>query len=816
MFSHYIKISFRNLFRDKLYASINIIGLAISIACCLLLTLNLYSELTYDGHNENADRIHRVVQQLSNAGGSEISAVTSRMVGPLLVRDYPEFESFVRLRPSPSDPMLIARGDTALNWDSVMIADQNVFEVFTHELLAGNSDTALVDPNSVAVSQSFVNAYFGNGNSPTAAIGETIEAMGSSFRIDLIFADLPKNAHLQYDILLSYNFFNAPNADNPNALALLWDPSVYTYVMLPAEYDVNEFDSIAADFWNRYMADAGAQRETRIDYYLEPLRSIHLQSQTVGSDAIANKYYVTIFFAIAVIMLLVACANYMNMATARSAQRAKEIGVHKVLGASRKQLIIFFLSESVFFSLLALILALVLVEIIRFTPLNQILGGGVSLSLLINPTTGLIVVFGSIVLGLVSGLYPALYLSAILTTRALQGIGNSGGQIWITRKGLTLFQLMSSLSVIACALLMTKQLDYIRSYSPGFDKENKLIVRLQGADIVDKLPILKNEFGQQNSILGSTISLELPGQMEDSLYLFTANRDSGEAVAQGFRVFRMGDDYLDVMRIELVAGSDFEEASGTGATMPILVNEETVRRLAWTNPIGQLIENDRGTVLQVVGVVKDFNFQDLSVGIEPLMVTHDEPDYKSLPASSRPYVYRWLILDVAEGEMAETIAYLDTLFSELDPDQPFSYQLLEDTLNEMYRSQYRAIDLIGSFALISILISCLGLFGLSAFTTQQRRKEIGIRKILGASVLRIIIMLSQTILSLVAIAAITGSLLSWWIIGNWLESFAYRASIDPLVFVLATVIVGVIALATMILESYKTANANPADTLRCQ
>ncbi len=807
---NYLKTTLRVLYRDRTYAVINVLGFSIAIACCLILGAYLYGELSFDRHHENSDRIHRVVHQISSEGSNEISPFTSRMLGPLLERDYLEVQDFTRLRPAFSLPMLLRSQDTAIYWEEAMIADENVFEMFSYDVLAGDPDNALFDSNSIAISESVARTYFDRVD----VVGEMLDSPNGSFRISLVYADLPENSHLSHDILLPYRRYNPATADNPNAQEILWDPSVYTYALLPQNVDTNRFREMSAEFWQRYMAEQGRATGTTIEFFLEPLPSIHMESRTLGSSALANKYYFYTFAVIGIFILLIACINYINLASARAITRAKEVGIRKLVGASKRQLIAMFMSEAIFFAVVGLALGIGLAELLlNVSPVNELLDRSLSLATSLTPEVVGILVVAALLIGAITGLYPALFVVRTLPVQALSGSRSSSMETGLSRRGLILLQLTISLGVIAATLLMMNQMQFIQSYSMGFEKENKLVVRLQGADLIEQLPVIENELNQHPSILGSTIGLEIPGQMEDSLYQYNVEMENGEFGPQLFRGFRMGNGYLNTMGMQLVAGRQFESAVTTDAALPVMVNEETVRRLGWNEPIGKTLERG-GRFLRVIGVIEDFNFQDLRVGLEPLLISHDEPDFSNWPQNERPLAFRWLFVSYVEGELEETIQFLNGLFADLDPLQPFQYELLEDSLDEVYGSQTNQLKLVASFAVICIFISCLGLLGLSAFTTQQRTKEIGIRKVLGATVTQIILLLYRNIFSLIVVAGLAGSLLSYLAIVEWLRSFAYQAAIDPLAFVLSTLIVLLVAFMTIASQSYRTAQANPIEALR--
>jgi len=808
MFSNYLKVTLRNLYREKMYALINISGLALAIACCLILGLYLRSELTYDRHNTKYKQIFRVETE-DNLNGQSINLPTTlKSLGPTLAKEYPEIIGFVRFEPNRNK--LISHGDKAFNWEKIYNADANVFKVFTHDIIYGNPKTALVDPMSAAVSESFAKKYFGNAN----PIGETISNDEGTYKITLVFADLPENTHLKYDVLLSYN----TEITESNQTLRVLNFSFYTYLLLPEGYDIRAFKDVLDSFYSRHKTEqglGGMNNMTRRSW-LQPLADIHLHPEMEDGLPTGNKLYLYTFTAVALFILLVACINYMNLATARAARRAKEVGMRKILGAGRMRLMLQFLGESVFFSLIALFFGLVLVEVaLNLSPINELLNKQLTLNFNHEPgLLGWMLAF-SLGVGLMSGLYPALYLSSMPPLSALMHSHQAGkGSIRI-RELLVLIQFIISVSVIACTLLMALQMRYVSDKPLGFIKKDRVIVTLQGADLIEKLPTIKKELLKNSSILGISDANSMIGQYALKFFGGMMENNAGvlESTSGALNNMEVGDDFLEVMGMQLTAGRDFSKKLLTDVGTSFIVNETMVKKLGWKEPLGKRIQSGMGTG-GVIGVVKDFHFASLHSQIEPIALYQSTNIAQDVPDEMRKSIQYFLILHISGEDIHRTLAFLQKKFAEFDPKNPLSYEFLDDALDKQYLSEQQAMELIGVFAAICILISCLGLFGLAAFTTEQRTKEIGVRKVLGASTWQIITMLSHRILLLVLGGAIIGSFAAYYAMDEWLTGFAYRTGINPLIFLLSAVVAAVVAFITVAFQSYKTAQANPVEALR--
>ena len=809
MFTSFLKITLRNLYREKMYAIINISGLSIAIACCLILGLWLHSELTYDRHNVRYKEIFRVVNEFNANGKINDYALTSNSLGPMLAEEYADVKGFVRILPTFRDNSVFRHGDDVFYWNNVCRADDNVFEVFTHDIIYGDPKTALVDPTSIAVSESFVRKYFGDRN----PIGETISDDTNTYNITLVFADLPENTHLKYDVLESMNTEQLAEPDSVTARRQnLYGIGVYTYLVMSEGYDVEDFRRISDSFFERNMAEIGKSISETWRSWLQPLADVHFQTELEYDQPTGNKFYVYGFLAVAIFILLVACINYMNLATARATKRAKEVGMRKILGASRVRLVCQFLIESVSFTLISLLLALVLVEIVlNLTPLNNLLGKSLSLTMSHGPGLfGWMLVF-TLMTGLIAGVYPALYLSAILPLPALvSGIRAGKGNIRL-RQVLVLTQFVITVGVIACTLLMALQMRYISKKSLGFSDENKVIVTLRGADLIDKIPTIEKELSKNSNILGMTVSSSMIGQ---PMPIHVINVENNTGIMENTTAHHMavGDNFLKVMGMQLASGRDFSKRLLTDIGASVVVNEAMVKKMGWDEPLGKRLQF--GQLSRVIGVVKNFNFMSLHTLVEPFFLQRLVIDTNNIPVQQRANMQIYFIVNIAGEGISQTLSLLEDIFAKFDAKHPFQFEFLDDSLNQLYASDQRLMKLTGIFAGVCIFISCLGLFALAAFTTEQRTKEVGIRKVLGASTWQIIAMLSRGILLLVLGGAVIASVLSYFAMDEWLTGFAYHTNIDLRVFLVSAAVAAVVAFATVALQSFKTAQSNPVNALR--
>jgi putative ABC transport system permease protein len=809
MIKSYIIIALRKLGRERLYVSINIFSLALGLASFLILALYLRSELTYDQHHVNHERIYRVTAKFQQPSGTGRHFAVSQIgIGPLLVKDFPQLGKQVRFRPSAQN--VLQYQDNRRQWDGIYLADPTAFEIFTHQILSGDQKTAFNDPYSIAVSETFARHYFGNEN----PIGKKLSSGAYSYAVTLVFADLPENTHLKYDALLPIAMMDVFQPGFSNLYAnTLGNVQLYTYLMTPPDFDPKSFASIGDSFVDRYMKDLQVRMKSKFTPILQPLTDVHFDSSLDSDLLTGNIFYVYGFFAVAVFILLVACINYMNLATARATKRAKEVGMRKVLGASKSQLIGQFLGESLTFTAIALVLALVLVEVaLALTPIGALMGHEQLLAARTEPTVLMGVVLLGLTVALVSGLYPAFYLSAISPLAALTQVKRSWRTGFSMRQVLVLFQLVISIGVIACTLLMTDQMRYINSRPLGFDKENRLIVTMRGYDVVKNIKTIKAELLKEPGVVNATTIGQVPGTGSGSINTPVEN-NAGVMEPVGMAIVGVGRNFVDSMKLKVLQGRSFSDEIASDSREALLVNETMVKKMGWDNPLGKRVQAGP-TVARVIGVVEDFHYSSLHNEIGPLVMPPISDEYGPMAENNKPLVTGSIIAVLSGQNLRATVERVKAVIAKFDPKYDAEPVFLEDRLNELYKSEANLMKLTGIFAGICILISVMGLFGLAAFTTEQRTKEIGIRKTLGASDGQIVGLLSRHLLPLLVAAAVPATALSYYAIDKWLARFAYRADIGWLTFVLATLAVAAVAFCTVALQSLKTATSEPVDALR--
>ncbi len=803
MLRNYVKIAWRNLVRYKGYTAINIVGLAIGMACCLVIFLFVRDELQYDRFHTKADRIFRITNQLSSEGRQLQMARTPPAYGPTLKRAFPAVEQSVRIFEFGSKE-LVRYADKKFTEPDILLADSTFFEVFSFPLVQGDPARALREPNSLVVTETTARKYFGNQN----PMGKLLTVSGTlKFKVTGVMQDIPAQSHLKASMIGSFGAMR--EIVEPKRLESWGWQQFYTYVVLaknqsPAPLQAN----LAAFLKQNAPTEVGEN-----SYQLQPLADIHLRSSDIEYD-IARKgdiRYVYAFAVVALFTLLIACFNFMNLSTARSARRAKEVGLRKAVGAGRSQLIGQFLGESVLQTGIALVLALLLT--LALLPLiNDWTGKALTFGTLINlPFVAALVGVGLLV-GLLAGSYPAFVLSAFRPVKVLKGEVGGTGQGAFLRKNLVVVQFTVSTILIIGAGVVFYQMRYIQQKNLGFTKEQLVSLPLLNNTMLRDIATIKAELLRNPAITGATACYGVPG-----------GRFAGESVQipgrpKGFstNMFIVDHDYIPTMGMTMVAGRSFSPAFGTDVGEGFVVNETAVRELGWGTPanaIGKAIHwqhwepptpADSIKKGRVIGVVKDFNYKTIHQKIEPLVLQIVPTQYGSLVVRIRP---------------DKTTAALDALqakWQALAGEWPFEYQFLDVQFADQYRTEQVFSSVFTLFTGLSLFITCLGLFGLATFTAEQRTKEIGVRKVLGASVASIVGLLSKDFLKLVLIAIIVASPLSWWAMNQWLQGFAYKIDIEWWMFALAGLLAVGIALLTVSFQSVKAALMDPVKSLRSE
>lgn len=803
----HFKVVLRKLRRERLYAFINLAGLSLAVACSVILALYLRSELTYDRHFEGHENIYRIVEEFENRGRLDAFARTGASLGYLMKQDFDEVVDYVAFASFPR--AMLRHEDQGFFWDTVYRVTPNVFDVFSHEILYGDPKADWSDRRSIAVSERFAERYFGSEN----PIGKVITSdVTEPLTIALVFADLPENTHLKYDVLLPLPQTADVMGSVYQQRQQLWTTPVYTYLVMEEEFDPARFDRLAADFYQRHMAALATVQGMSMRYWLEPLSEVHLFSDLQRDEPGGNVAYVYAFGAVAAFILLIACINYTNLATARSVSRAREVGMRKILGAHRATLMLQFLCEALVLTVLATVLGIALVEVLlELTNLDQLLGKPLRLDLIGEPDLAGWIALGAVSVGLLAGLYPAIYLSSWAPLASLVGGSTTGrGNVYL-RQGLVLVQFTVSIAVIAGTLLMAKQMRYLSDLELGFDEDNRIVIDLVGAGVIRDVAVIREELTRNPNVLGVALHEQMLGRLE-AMGANIVENNEGVAEPMTINVSRVDEQFLETMGISIKAGRGFS-AEMADRRSAAIVNEALVKARGWTDPIGKQIIGPGGG-RRVIGVMEDVHFQSLHSVIDPLVYIPFDDDWASISGRQGEAMTRYLTVNAAGGAVRETLAWLEERFAQLDPRHPFQFRFLDDSLNELYESEENLMKLIGSFAGISVFIACLGLFGLASFTTEQRRRELSIRKVLGASTLEIVQLVSGNVLLLIAAGGLIGSLVAYLAIDPWLLGFAYRIDVGVAAFAAAIAAALAVAYLTVALQSFQTAQADPVVALR--
>ena len=811
MFSNYIKIAWRNLVKNKTFSFINIIGLASGLACFILIALYVADELSYDRFNEKAGRIYRINSDIVFGGNKLHLAVASDPMGATLKKDYPQVEEYVRFYTS-SGSKLIKKGDQFINENDVAHADSTLFNVFTLPVIAGDAKTALNEPNTVVISESAAKKYFG----VTDVVGRNIETdeNGSTlYKITAVMKDIPHNSHFNFSMIFSM--------DN---VQYQWGQFLshnhQTYLLLKPGTDYKAFEKNFPQFIEKYVVPQAAQfmeiksmdefekAGNKLEYSLIPLTNIHLHSdRTVEMGVNGNIQYVYIFSVIALVVLALACINFMNLSTARSASRAKEVGIRKVVGSEKKYLIRQFLAESILTTLLSTALA-ISIAALCMSWFNNLSAKELHISDILQPKYLSVLIALPVIVGLLAGIYPAFVLSSFNPIVVLKGKLSGGLKRSNLRNVLVIGQFTMSIFLIAATIIVFRQLNYIQTKKLGFNKDQMLIVRTGALD--NKRDAFKNEVSRLPGVKASTYAAFLPvsGYSRNDVSFSTSSAMTAEN-SLNMQVWDISYDYIPVMEMEIVKGRNFSKEFGTDSNATI-INETAAKLLGWDNPVGKKLytfyQDQVGTKLvsrDVIGVVKNFHFDSMKENIGPLCFR--------LANNSWTTAFK-----VNTTDIKQLVSTIENKWKAMAPGKPFSYQFMDESFDNMYRVEQRTGKLGLTLAVIAILIACLGLFGLATYTAEQRVKEIGVRKVLGATISNIITMLSKDFMILVLIASAVAMPLAWWAMSKWLQDFAYRISIGWWIFIAAGVIALLIALVTVSSQAIKAALANPVKSLRTE
>jgi putative ABC transport system permease protein len=788
MLQTYFKLAYRNIIKDKAYSIINITGLAIGLAASILILLWVQNELSYDKFHKNANQIYRITCDL----GDSKNATTPAGMPAGLKAEMPVIKNIVRL--AQSSATLVEAGNKKFEENRVVYADSNFMDIFSFPLVLGDRTSALKSVQTVLITQATATKYFGNEN----PIGKILRLDNSeNVMVTGVFANVPDNSHLQFDILLPMAL--AAKTVNDLKENSWGNFNFISYIQLDKSFNasatnLSKLEKQMVQIYHKHIPDV------KVSFQLQPLTKIHLAPERqYDLPGHGNAQYVNIFFIVAILILVVACINFMNLATARSARRAKEIGLRKVAGAIRGQLIIQFLSESVFISFLALLVALGIVYL--FLPVFNELANR---KLAINTSdSGLWISLFTIALltGLVSGSYPAIFLSGFNPVKVLKGNVKSMGGNLLFRNALVIIQFMVSIILLVGTVVIYNQLKFIRDRNPGFEKANLLYMPMEG-DMGSKQLALKNELRQNPLTSNFTVISNLPTNLSD--WTLSVNWEGKDPNSQVFiPTMSVNEDFVNVFKIKMAAGRIFTKGFIADSNNYV-VNEKMISLMGLKSgtAIGKTLTfgGNKGTI---IGVIKDFNFKPVQQAIQPLVLRLNKSG-------------GFVVLRTTPGNTNAAIQALSKISQKLNPAYPFKFDFLDQELSNLYKGEQQIGNIFNLFAILGIFISCLGLYGLSAFMAEQRTKEIGVRKVLGASVFNLVYLLSAGITRLILIAIVIAIPISWYAVNSWLASFAYHINVSWLIFFTASLAALSIAWLTVSYESIRAAIVNPIKSLKTE
>lgn len=808
MFKNYLKIAIRNLWKNKGFSAINIIGLSAGLATCLLILLYVWDELSYDKYNTKSDRIFRVNNEVKFGSNYFDLAVAPALMGPTMVKDFPQVEQYTRLRWYGS--FLVRKGNENLKETRVAYADSTLFDVFTLPMLDGDPKTALTQPHSLVITETVAKKYFNKVN----VVGQSLLIDDKvNYTITGVIKDIPDQSHFYFDCFV-------PFIENEDSRDDNWISENYnTYVVLKDKNDAAKLEPELNKMMDRHVGpllkdvihltlEEFNKNGDFVRASLTPLTSIHLHSNKTGELwGNGNIQFVYIFSAIALFILLIACVNFMNLSTARSANRAKEVGIRKVLGSVRKSLVQQFLVESVLVSFIALLIALALASL--FLPyFNQLAGKTIHADSLTKPSMLLSLVSLMLAVGLLAGSYPAFFLSAFQPISVLKGKLASGFKRSWLRNALVIFQFFISICLIVGTVIIYNQLSYIRNKDIGFNRNQVMVINDTRA-LGEHALTFKNELLRIKGVKNATMSGFLPVNYNRSNDAFFTSPALDPKTGMSMQNWAVDEDYISTLDIKLVEGRNFSQQFATDSSA-IIVNEAAVQFLSTTDILNKKlyrVEDVQSKTIgeyHIIGVIKNFNFSSLRNVVTPLglLLRKDKGN---------------ISVRVSSADIPTVIAQIKNKWKSIAPGgHPFDYSFMDEQFNNLYTTEQLTGRIFITFAVLAILIACLGLFGLVTYAAEQRTREIGIRKVLGANISNIVIMIAKDFLKLVLIASIIAFPVAWWGMHKWLQDFAYRVNIGWWVFVVAGVAALVIALLTVSFQAIKAAIANPVKSLRTE
>jgi putative ABC transport system permease protein len=795
MIKNYIKIAFRNLWRHKSFSLINIIGLAVGMTACFLIFIYVKFELSYDKFNQNFDQIYRLNTDIKSPQEVLHWSSASAPMGPALQQDYPEdVKENVRVFQSG---FLMVNGDKKFQENNIGFSDPSLFRIFTFPFIKGDPNTALSAPFDVVLTESMAKKYFDSND----IIGKSLLMDGKHpLIITGVIKDVPLNSHFNFDMMISASTMEKLKMINMQEWGNF---SNFTYLLLPKGFDAAKLQAKLPGFIYRHITDDQRNHGYNYTLFIEPLKEVYMDNFR-GAEVNGSITNVYTFSIVAIFILLIACINFVNLTTARASERAKEVGIRKVVGAFKNQLAIQFLGESVIISLVAFVFAFAM-SFLLLPLFNELAGKTVSESIFDHGY--IFILFGiSLSIGLLAGIYPSFVLTSFSITSVLKGRFSTSIRGIFLRKGLVVVQFTISIVLIVGTIIVYNQLNYMRNQSLGFNKDQMVVIDFSGDSVIQsQARPIKNELQQVNGVISVSGSSNTPGNGNPVGYSQVENH-SGSMQSMNLNLYDIDYDFIQQYGLKLLAGRGFSTAFTSDSTKAFVINETAAKSLGYLRPdeaIGKRF-SQWGRTGQIVGVVKDFHFQSLQENI------------KEMDLRINPHNINVFTVKIKGENIQNTIDALKSKWKTLAPQRPFSYSFLDDNFNKQYVNEDRFGKMFMYFAFLAIMISCLGLLGLASYSTLQRTREIGIRKVLGASVPGIVNMLSKEFLQLVIISALIAFPIAWIGMHSWLKDFAYRIDIGWWVFAVAGILACFIAIVTISFQAIRAAVANPVLSLRSE
>ena len=806
MIKNYLKIALRNLLRQRFYSAINLLGLAVGVACAVLLYLYVQDEMSYDSHFKQADRIYRVEETMTQDGKQEPSMYTQWLLANQLESDYPEIQ--VATKMLNAYDLLLEYKEKRFYEKEVKYVDEDYFKVFSHRFIKGDPTTAIKKPKSIVLTQGLASKIFGQAE---GVLNKTLLIESEPYTITGLIADVPENTHFEASAFISMNSFSKDRQESLNIKS--WaSTSFFTYIKLKPNQSGKVLEKKLDKLAQTYINPAGKVYGMSATIQIRPLRDIRLYAMQVGEKTSGTSQYIYILLAITFLVLLIAVINYMNLATARSVNRAKEVGIRKVVGSHRKQLIFQFLTESFLLVLFASILGIVLAEIVL--PLfNNLTDKLLSLRALITTQNILYCFIMLLVIALLSGSYPAFVLSSFNPVLILKGkFGRNNQGIWL-RKGLVVVQFSISIILLIGTWTVYQQLSYVMNKDVGYKRDQLVVMQVYDKKVRNNIKVLKDKLRQNTRIVNVSNTSFVPvvaGHYAKNTYAFEHTQGHKKMDALQAPI---DEDYLPTIGAKLLAGRNFSRTSDQ--TKGVIINETLVKKLGWKlnttdpalNPIGKKVAsrfNKSGNPnfgYEVIGVVKDFHSKSLHQTIEPMVFRYKSNSW-------------FVVARIQPNQTAETMRFLQQTWEQVETSHPFRAFFVDQEFARQYADEEKRGTVFFAFSALAIFIACLGLFGLISFVVRQRNKEIGIRKVLGASVQNILQLISMDFIKLVLLANLLAFPLAYYVVQQWLQNFAYQTSINLLIFVASGILALIIALLTISTQALRATRVNPAEVLK--